>query len=229
VKTYRFLIFDIDDTLVDFRASQIAALEEVRLTWFTPAEPGAFSAAYREVNDALWSAFNRGEIDQTEIRRRRFTETAVRFGLPPPDWRGIGDAYEDALARHSVLYHGVLEALTALAPRYRLGAVTNGLASVQRPKARSTGLAGLLDPYVISEEEGVAKPAAEIFRRCLTRANAAAAETLMIGDSWESDGAGAANAGIDFCWARRNGAVRPAQLPPPVREIAAIPELVGWL
>jgi len=229
VKAYRFLIFDIDDTLVDFRASQVAALEEMRVQHYPRTDAAVFRATYDRVNHALWDAFNRGAIDQQAIRSRRFNETARELGLPEPDWRELGAAYEAALARHTVLYPGVLEALTTLAARYRLGAVTNGLASVQKPKAIRTGLARLLDPYVISEDEGVAKPAAEIFRRCLARANAVAQEALMIGDVWASDGAGAANAGIDFCWLCRDGAVRPSHLPEPVREIAAVPELLGWL
>ena len=228
--TYRLLIFDVDDTLVDFRASQLSALEEIRTRHFPLADAAVFRATYTAVNAALWSEFNRGTIDQVEIRRRRFTETSQRLGWPVLDWRVLGDEYEAALAEHSVLFPGVLATLAALDGRYRMAAVTNGLANVQRPKAVRTGLRRFLDPYVISEEEGVAKPAAEIFRRCLERAGTPKEAALMIGDSWESDGAGAAAAKIDFCHVGGNGdAARPADLPKPVLEIGAVTELPRWL
>lgn len=229
MRPYRLLIFDIDETLIDFAASQVAAVEEIRQSHYPQAAPDSFARIYSEINHALWAEFVRGEIEQEEIRRRRFTETAARLGLPDPDWRTIGDAYEDALACHANLYDGALGLLEDLSVRYRLAAITNGLARVQRPKAVRTGIARLLNPYVISEEEGVAKPSVEIFRRCLARAGIAASDALMIGDSWESDGRGAAATGIDFCFvgAMKDGA--PAGLPEPVLHVASVTELAAYL
>jgi 2-haloacid dehalogenase len=232
MRRYRLLIFDIDDTLVDFGASQTAALADIRAAHYPQASPGSFARIYTEVNHALWADYVRGEIEQEEIRRRRFTETAKRLGLPVPDWRAIGDAYEDALAAHAQLIDGALALLEALAPRYRLAAITNGLTRVQLPKARRTGIDRFLDPYLISEQEGVAKPSSEIFRRCLERTGIDAVDALMIGDSWESDGRGAAQAGIDFCFVGANGnrtASTPPGLPEPVQRIASVAELTGQL
>ena len=228
-RRYRLLIFDIDDTLVDFAASQRAALADIRMTHYPQAAPVSFERIYTEVNHALWAEFARGGIEQEEIRRRRFTETAQRLGLPEPDWRTIGDAYEDALAAHAELFEGVLGALEKLAARYRLAAITNGLARVQNPKALRTGIRRFLDPYLISEEQGVSKPSSVIFIRCLERAGATADEALMIGDSWESDGRGAASAGIDFCLVacKRHGP--PPGLPEPVLHIASVGELAAHL
>lgn len=229
MRFYRLLIFDIDDTLVDFGASQRAALADIRESHYPQAAPESFARIYTEVNHALWAEFVRGGIAQEEIRRRRFTETAHRLGLPVPDWRTIGDAYEDALAAHAQLFDGAFALLESLAPRFRLAAITNGLTRVQRPKAQRTGIDRLLDPYLISEHEGVAKPSVEIFRRCLERAGFAADDALMIGDSWESDGRGAAQAGMDFCLigAKHNGT--PPGLPEPVLHVATVSELAGHL
>lgn len=229
MRRYRLLIFDIDDTLVDFGASQQAALADIRAAHYPQAAPDSFARIYTEVNHALWAEYVRGGIVQEEIRRRRFTETAHRLGLPVPDWRAIGDAYEDALAAHAQLFDGALALLEALAPRYRLAAITNGLTRVQRPKARRTGIDRFFDPYLISEQEGVAKPSSEIFRRCLELTGIAAGDALMIGDSWESDGRGAAQAGMDFCLvaAGHNGA--PPGLPEPVLHVASVPELAAHL
>jgi 2-haloacid dehalogenase len=232
MRRYRLLIFDIDDTLVDFGASQAAALADIRAAHYPQAAPDSFARIYTEVNHALWGEYVRGGIAQEDIRRRRFTETAQRLGLPVPDWRAIGDAYEDALAAHAQLIDGALELLQSLAPRYRLAAITNGLTRVQRPKAQRTGIDRYLDPYLISEQEGVAKPSSEIFRRCLERTDVAAEDALMIGDSWESDGRGAAQAEMDFCFVGANGnraAATPPGLPEPVMRVASVAELAGCL
>jgi len=229
---YRLLIFDIDDTLVDFGASQRAALADIHASHYPQAAPDSFARIYTEVNHALWAEFVRGEIVQEEIRRRRFTETAHRLGLPVPDWRAIGDAYEDALAAHAQLFDGALALLESLATRYRLAAITNGLTRVQRPKAQRTGIDRFLDPYLISEHEGVAKPSSEIFRRCLERTGIAVTDALMIGDSWESDGRGAAQTGMDFCLVGANGnraSATPPGLPEPVLRVASITGLAGKL
>lgn len=229
MRRYRLLIFDIDDTLVDFAASQTAALAEIRAAHYPQAAPDSFARIYTEVNHALWADYTRGEIVQEEIRRRRFTETAKRLGLPVPDWRAIGDAYEDALAAHASLFNGALDLLGTFASRYKLAAITNGLARVQRPKATRTGIDRFLDPYLISEEEGIAKPSSEIFRRCLERTGFDASEALMIGDSWESDGRGAASVGADFCLVARKRHGPPPGLPDPVLHVASVAELTGKL
>lgn len=227
---YRLLILDVDDTLVDFSASQHAALEDLHRHAFAHIDLPRFRDTYTRINRALWAALDRGETTTEVIREQRFRQTAAALELPEPDWRALGAFYEHALAQRARLFPDTLETLARLAPRYRLATITNGLARVQRPKAARTGLDRWLDPYVISEEEGVAKPDPEVFRRCLERAGFRADEALMVGDSWDSDGAGAARAGMDFCWFRRDAKIAaPANQPAPVAIVASLPELAGWL
>lgn len=230
MKRYRLLILDVDDTLVDFAGSQAAALIDLHRHAFAAVPFPEFKQAYHGISEKLWAALDRGELTTAQIRKRRLRETAAAVGQPDPDWRALNAFWEAGLADHAQLYPQTLETLAALAPRFRLATITNGFAGVQRSKAARTGLDRWLKPYVISEEEGVAKPNPEIFRRCLERAGCVAEEALMVGDSWSSDGAGAAKAGIDFCWFRRDPkAAAPEGLPAPVLTIAALPELAAWL
>mgnify|MGYP000231633514 CR=1 FL=1 len=53
--------------------------------------------------------------------------------------------------------------LAALRPHYRLGLVTNGPSRMQRPKIEQFRLGDYLDPLIVSEEVGVAKPDPAIF------------------------------------------------------------------
>jgi putative hydrolase of the HAD superfamily len=58
------------------------------------------------------------------------------------------------------------------------------------------GLAGLVDEIVVSAEAGVAKPAPGIFELALARLRCPARKALFVGDSPETDIAGAQSAGL---------------------------------
>ena len=58
------------------------------------------------------------------------------------------------------------------------------------------GLSGLVDDVVVSAEAGVAKPAPEIFDLALRRLQCSAERAVIVGDSPETDIAGAVRAGV---------------------------------
>jgi putative hydrolase of the HAD superfamily len=73
----------------------------------------------------------------------------------------------------------------------------------------------------VSEEAGVAKPDPKIFEIALDRLGVGALETVMVGDSWINDIAGAAAAGLRTVWFNRTDLERPAE-PGGVLELAAL-------
>ncbi|HSP89582.1 MAG TPA: HAD-IA family hydrolase, partial [Vicinamibacterales bacterium] len=89
------------------------------------------------------------------------------------------------------------------------GVVTNNVASEQRQKIAACGFGPLRDAVIISEEEGVAKPDPRIFSLALETLGAEAGKTVMIGDAWETDIAGARAAGVHPIWFNRLGAASP--------------------
>jgi putative hydrolase of the HAD superfamily len=103
------------------------------------------------------------------------------------------------------------EVLELLRARYRLGMITNGAPDLQRLKLAGTGLAAFFDPLVISGDLGVGKPEPAIFAHALARAAASPSESVMIGDSWHRDVAGAVSAGLQAIWINPSGARPPAQ------------------
>jgi putative hydrolase of the HAD superfamily len=58
------------------------------------------------------------------------------------------------------------------------------------------GLGGLFDEVVVSAEAGVTKPGKDIFELALQRLGSPARKALFVGDSLETDVAGALGAGI---------------------------------
>ena len=82
----------------------------------------------------------------------------------------------------------------------QIGVITNGSTERQRSKLEALGLLSTFDVVLISEAEGVRKPAGEIFRRALRQCGVEAGEAAFVGDHPETDVEGAKNAGLLPIW-----------------------------
>jgi HAD superfamily hydrolase (TIGR01549 family) len=112
-----------------------------------------------------------------------------------------GDACERLRRYHDTenlwedLLPGTVEALEQLAPRYRMGVVSNANGTVRALMAR-LGLARFFHTVVDSQEEGVQKPDARLFRIGVDRMAAAPDSTVYVGDIFTVDVLGARGAGL---------------------------------
>jgi putative hydrolase of the HAD superfamily len=84
--------------------------------------------------------------------------------------------------------------------RFKLGVVTNGGSAMQRRKLAALGIDRAFDAILVSEEEGLRKPDAAIFRRALARLEVAAEEAMFVGDHPVADVEGAHRAGLRAVW-----------------------------
>lgn len=115
---------------------------------------------------------------------------------------------------------GVLAQLRARG--LRLVVVSNWDVSLHEQLA-ATGLAALVDGAVSSAEVGAGKPQPALFERALALAGVRAADALMVGDSPDTDVAGAVALGIDAVLVDRCRSSAPP--PPPTRRITSLAEL----
>ena len=137
--------------------------------------------------------------------------------------------YLKNLGKCSDLVEGAEEMIRALAPAYRMGLVTNGLADVQRPRLEGSTLKEFFEVVVISEEIGVAKPDPRFFDVAFERmGQPEKSAVLVIGDSVTSDIQGAFNYGLDACRFNPRGLPADERFPV-VKEISAWAELTEWL
>ena len=74
----------------------------------------------------------------------------------------------------------------------------------------STGLGQYIDGLFVSEDMGVAKPAAAFFDICLKQIGEPGSSCIMIGDSLSSDMLGAKNASLDSVWFMPSGNIEEA-------------------
>ena len=197
---YTDLLFDVDQTLMDFHRAEHDAMAET-LRFFGFPSDDALIEQYSRVNDEHWKMLERGEIDRPTLLWKRFEVFGQRCGLSPMDPHAFQDTYIELLSRKAYLLGNALEVCQALAPHYRMSVITNGNAKVQKRRFDPSPLAPLFAHRFISETVGHDKPS-EAFFAAVREAipDMDPAKTLVIGDSLSSDIAGAVRWGTDSCW-----------------------------
>lgn len=128
-------------------------------------------------------------------------------------------------ARNDVtLYEDCLPALTRLAARYPLIALTNGNADLTR-----TGIGHFFIGNVSAKQVGVAKPHAPIFEVARAQLGFEAAQILHVGDDPWLDVEGAHTAGFASAWINRNQAVWPVEITPAQLNFSDLTQLADYL
>ena len=145
----------------------------------------------------MWAEYADGKVTKDELNRQRF--------LYPLEAVGEGDAAlakafsEDFFAvipTKSRLMPHAREVLEYLAPKYNLYILSNGFQELQCHKMRSAGIDRYFKKIVLSHDIGVLKPWPEIFHFAMSATQSELRESLMIGDSWDNDIAGARGVGM---------------------------------
>lgn len=195
--------FDLDDTLYDFSASSLIALQQIYEQfelnrWFPNLD--CWIDIYHRHNAQLWKLYNAAEIDQATLRHDRFSLPFAEVGAPVSETEPLNDSldkvYLQALARTGITLPGALEVVRTLKARgYFIGILSNGFAQVQHAKLVSSRLSPYINKMVLSDDIGVNKPDRRIFDYALSLTEASPRQTLLIGDNPETDIAGAINAG----------------------------------
>ncbi len=196
---YNCLLFDIDDTLLDFGAAEQAALHETFQQFDLPTDEETI-AAYQKINSALWAALEKGEIKKDKLVVKRFEELLAglnREGNPAE----INEYYLNRLSEKAITYDDAAMVLKELAEVATIAVVSNGIERVQRGRLERSGLIDLFDAIFVSEKIGVAKPNRKFFDLALNHLGVNNKEkVLVIGDSLKADIQGGNNAGLATCW-----------------------------
>ena len=202
---YDVILFDADDTLLDFGKSEEAALQQA-FDMFDLALTQEVRAGYLEINHGLWKALERGEIDKPQVLARRFQDTFARYGIAGPTDGSFEREYQRLLGEGAYLVDGAVDVLNALKPHCRLAIVTNGVTATQTNRLRLSGLDKIIGDVFISEQVGVAKPQKAFFDAVFAAlGEPERARVLIVGDSLTSDMRGGEVAGIDSCWYNPTG------------------------
>lgn len=235
------VLFDVDDTLVDFAGAARAALTDLVLSALgavpgqdTAGDQDLVAAAHRawhQVSEREYSRFTAGELDFEQMRHSRmsaFLQAIDRPGARRLDHELMEHRRNEAIFGHFRVFDDVRPALQRLRHAgIAVHVLSNSDGAYQRAKLVAVGLGELADGFY-SGELGVAKPDPRIFRLAADRLGLAPAELAYVGDRWDVDVLGAAAAGMAPVWLNRLGARRPDRAPAtgPVTQIGTLDELV---
>ncbi len=208
---YKFVLFDADATLLDFKRSEYEAVIDVLDRFGLPVSDEII-AKYSEINEYHWKMLERGEIEKNRLYAARWEKFCEFYGFDA-DAQAMSDYYPITLAEKSYLMDGALEICKYLYGKYKLYVVTNGKKSVQDGRFNPSPLAPMFDGVFVSEEIGFEKPRREYFDAVASKIEGFSIdEAIIIGDSLTSDITGGINYGIDTCWFNPQGKAVPEKM-----------------
>ncbi|WP_019242222.1 MULTISPECIES: YjjG family noncanonical pyrimidine nucleotidase [Bacillus] len=199
MNTYETLLFDVDDTLLDFGAAEKNAL---RLLFQEQQIPLTIEIEqrYRTLNQELWARFEQGKIQRDEVVNTRFSTLFKEYDKHV-DGYFFEQKYRYYLNEGNQLINGAFELIKNLHCSYDLYIVTNGVSTTQYKRLKDSGLFPMFKDIFVSEDIGYQKPMKEYFDYVIEHIpNFTIEKALIIGDSLTSDIKGGHLAGIDTCW-----------------------------
>ena len=217
MKPWNTVIFDIDDTLYDQMVPFRKACEAVLGGKGLDAE-ALYSArgkrgmeALQKVTDGLWT------MEQNHIYRTK--AGCADLGVAISDEEALRFQQVYAKAQQQLRISPIMAQVLDICTRenWNPGIITNGPADHQRKKFLTLRLDRWILPerVVVSGDCGFLKPAREIFDLAAEKFGLDPKKTLYVGDSYEHDILGAADAGWNCYWLNRRDLPIPSDCPTP--------------
>ncbi|SMC88973.1 HAD family hydrolase [Lentzea albidocapillata] len=232
------VLFDIDDTLVDFKGAMtrglVRHLARIAPQW-TDAGITAASATWHAVEKVHFGRYLRGETTFEGQRRARAADFCRAHGLELGEGVEEQDAWVGEYLSHCeqefLLFDDVVAALDLLRERgLRIGALSNSKHEYQDYKLRLLGIRDRFEVLVCCDDvDGVAKPDPRIFAAGCAALGVDAPAVVYVGDNKEADARAASRAGLQGVWLDR-GRTGPSEEDfPVIGDLAGLAPLLGLL
>ena len=200
---YTTLLFDVDDTILDFKAAELQGLSKL-FEHYGYHLNDSLLKRYQIVNQGLWKAFEENECTREEVLNTRFGLFFEQLGKKV-DSVAVEKEYRQYLNQGSQRLGNSLDIVADLADKADLYVVTYGVAKTQYQRLEAAKLLPYFKDIFVSETIGYQKPRIEFFQHVFNKiAPVDLEKTVIIGDSLSSDIKGGQNAGIDTIWLNAN-------------------------
>jgi len=220
------ITFDLDDTLWPCDAVIMHA-EKAYLNWFDEHYP---------------VVTQNHDMDSLRQRRRALLQEVPELVNDVTEWRLLGTrrllqefGIDHAVAEHAMetflharqavdFYDDVMDGLQDLSLHFRLGALTNGNADLER-----IGASHLFDSVQYATLALPAKPAPDMFLKAFDELGVQPESVLHVGDNPVTDIEGARRLGCKTAWINRGTLVYPSDAEPADIDITTLHDLVKLL
>lgn len=222
---YKQLIFDVDDTIIDFAATEDYALHSLFKihNWNLTPE---IQRQYHSYNQGLWRQLEQGEIAYDELSEKTFHDFIKQVYGQEVDGLKTMDEYRSYFGEAHQLLPGVEDTLKfAKKQGYKLTILSNGEKFMQNHRLELAGVKKYFDLIVTSQEAHYSKPDEHAFDYFFSRTEIGPNETLFFGDGLQSDILGAEKYGFDSVWYNHRHRKNTLNLHP-LFEVETYPEFV---
>jgi len=225
-KKYSTLLFDADNTLLDFSIAEHISLVRTMKNYGVPVNDDNIRA-YVDINNSLWKRLEKKEITKPELKQIRFRLffDTIGFGFSG-DTLEVNEHYLGLLSQCGYTMSGAKELAEKLSlAGYELYIVTNGIAKAQALRLEKSGLLPYIKDVFVSESIGFPKPDKRFFDYVLENIpEKDKNKIVVIGDSLSSDILGAVNSGLDSIWLNMKNEAPPTEFSP-TQTVSSLKEL----
>ena len=216
------VLFDIDNTLRDFDTYVQQAMKDGFEAFGLGVYEDSMYQVFRRINTEMWRGIEQGNLTYEELMETRWNRIFAELGI---SFDGVvfENYFKDALFESVIPVSGAMNALSRLEGNYILCVASNGPYEQQLNRLKKAGMLHFFSKLFISERIGFSKPSEEFFSYCLKEINEERrqngksgiipSEVMMIGDSLDSDMAGAIGMGFRTCFFDKNNSGNTKGLP----------------
>ena len=196
------IFFDLDNTLWDHRRNAYLTLKDIFTRENVQEKYNLgfeeFHKEYFTINERLWAQIRDGEIDKDFLRKHRFYDSFLFFGIDDMELAQLFENnFLDEILNYNDLVEGAFDILEYLSEKkYRLHILSNGFKEVTYRKCELSGIKNYFETITSADEINIRKPHPEVYDYALKKAGAAKEESMMIGDDWIADVEGGKSFGL---------------------------------
>ena len=209
---YKYILLDVDNTLLNFSAAEKVAHKNASLKFNLPISEENYQL-YKKINAKWWKKHELLEYSREELVIKRFEEYLPLINANNINPEEFNKCFLNELQYTNVLMDGATELVKFLSSTgATLYIVTNGFYKVQKKRLENLELTKYIKDVFVSENIGYQKPTIEFFKEVENRiGDSLGGKSLIVGDSLTSDIQGGMNIGIDTCFFNPDNLEIPSQ------------------
>ncbi len=163
--TKPILLFDLDNTILDFNSGERAALSTA-LRYFGIEPDEELLNVYHRINIKYWEMLERGELTRSEVLEKRFDELFEVCGINSCTGKEFQLVYGKHLGEQHDFMPCAEKLLEEIYEKNDLYIVSNGCTEIQASRIADSGLEKYFKDFFISEKIGYDKPDVRFFDYC---------------------------------------------------------------